>query len=85
MKDNEMIIDDYSFDVVSIDIDSIKQDFIDNEDKQGLKKLARLSKDELENILNQVDNKFSNTRAELWNDYIYDVCEKIKANGGQDG
>lgn len=80
-----MIIDDYSFDVVSIDIDSIKQDFIDNEDKQGLKKLARLSKDELENILNQVDNKFSNTRAELWNDYIYDVCEKIKANGGQDG
>ena len=73
-----MKIDDYRFDIVSVDIDSIKQDFIDNEDKQGLKKLEQLSKSELESIMWKVDDRFSNTRAELWNDFVYEVCKKIK-------
>tara|TARA_R110002124_G_scaffold106143_6_gene257646 strand:- start:438 stop:668 length:231 start_codon:yes stop_codon:yes gene_type:complete len=73
-----MKIDDYRFDIVSVDIDSIKQDFIDNEDKQGLKKLEQLSKSELESIMWKVDDRFSNTRAELWNDFVHEVCKKIK-------
>ena len=73
-----MKIDDYRFDVVSIEIDSIKQDFIDNEDKKGLKKLEQLSKDELQDVMYKVDDMFNNTRAELWQDFLYEVCEKIK-------
>ena len=73
-----MKIDDYRFDVVSIDIDSIKQDFIDNEDKKGLKKLEQLSKDELQDVMYKVDDMFNNTRSELWQDFLYEVCEKIK-------
>ena len=73
-----MKIDDYIFDIISVDIDSIKQDFIDNEDKQGLKKLEQLSKSELESIMWKVDDRFSNTSAELWNDFVYEVCKKIK-------
>jgi hypothetical protein len=73
-----MKIDDYRFDIVSVDIDSIKQDFIDNEDKQGLKKLEQLSKSELESIMWKVDDMFNNTRAELWNDFVHEVCKKIK-------
>ena len=73
-------MEDYNFDVVSIDIDSINQHFIDNEDDLGLKKLKKLSKEELENIMWKVDEMFSNVRAELWNDFIYEICEKIKAN-----
>tara|TARA_R100001244_G_scaffold54065_1_gene46826 strand:- start:986 stop:1261 length:276 start_codon:yes stop_codon:yes gene_type:complete len=77
-KRGSMKIDDYRFDVVSIDIDSINQHFIDNEDNQGLKKLEKLSKGELENLMWKVDDMFSNIRAELWSDFIYEVCEKIK-------
>jgi len=69
---------EYIFDIVSVDIDSINQEFIDNEDKQGLKKLEQLSKSELESIMWKVDDRFSNTRAELWQDFLYEVCEKIK-------
>jgi len=70
--------ENYIFDVVSIDYDSIKQDLIDNEENKALEKLNNLSVKELENILWKVDEMFSNTRAELWKDYLYEVCEKIK-------
>ena len=68
----------YKFDVVSIDIDSIEQDLIDNENSQALEKLDKLSVKELDDIMWKVDEMFSNTRAELWSDFIYEVCEKIK-------
>lgn len=70
--------ENYIFDVVSIDYDSIKQDLIDNEDNKALEKLDNLSVKELENILWKVDEMFSNIRAELWKDYLYEVCEKIR-------
>ena len=70
--------EDYMFDVVSMDYDSIKQDLIDNENSQGLEKLDKLSVKELDDIMWKVDEMFSNTRAELWSDFIYEVCEKIK-------
>ena len=73
-----MIKEDYMFDVVSMDYDSIKQDLIDNENSQGLEKLDKLSVKELDDIMWKVDEMFSNTRAELWSDFIYEVCEKIK-------
>jgi len=69
---------EYIFDIVSVDIDSINQEFIDNEDKQGLKKLEQLSESELESIMWKVDDMFNNTRAELWQDFLYEVCKKIK-------
>ena len=68
----------YKFDVVSIDIDSIEQDLIDNENSQALEKLDKLSVKELDDIMWKVDEMFSNTRAELWSDFIYEFCEKIK-------
>ena len=53
-----MKIDEYNYDVVSIDLDSINQHFLDNEDNQGLKKLEQLSKDELQDIVFKVDDMF---------------------------
>ena len=38
---------DYRYDVVSIDYDSIRQDFIDNNNSQALEKLDKLSVGEL--------------------------------------
>jgi len=73
-----MIKEDYMFDVVSMDYDSIKQDLIDNENSQGLEKLDKLSVKELDDIMWKVDEMFSNTRAELWSDFLFQVCEKIK-------
>ena len=73
-----MIKEDYMFDVVSMDYDSIKQDLIDNENSQALEKLDKLSVKELDDIMWKVDEMFSNTRAELWSDFLFQVCEKIK-------
>ena len=73
-----MKIDEFDYDVVSIDIDSINQHFLDNEDNQGLKKLEQLSKNELQDVVYKVDDMFNNTRSELWQDFIYEVCQKIK-------
>jgi len=73
-----MIKEDYMFDVVSMDYDSIKQDLIDNENSQALEKLEKLSVKELDDIMWKVDEMFSNTRAELWSDFLFQVCEKIK-------
>lgn len=73
-----MKIDEFDYDVVSIDLDSINQHFLDNEDNQGLKKLEQLSKDELQDIVFKVDDMFCNTRSELWQDFIYEICQKIK-------
>tara|TARA_R100001530_G_scaffold92312_1_gene64107 strand:- start:403 stop:636 length:234 start_codon:yes stop_codon:yes gene_type:complete len=70
--------EDYMFDVVSMDYDSIKQDLIDNENSQGLEKLDKLSVKELDDIMWKVDEMFSNTRAELWSDFLFQVCKKIK-------
>ena len=68
----------YKFDVVSIDIDSIEQDLIDNENSQALEKLDKLSVGELEDIVFKVDNMFDSQRSELWIDFLFQVCEKIK-------
>lgn len=73
-----MKIDEFDYDVVSIDLDSINQHFLDNEDNQGVKKLEQLSKDELQDIVFKVDDMFCNTRSELWQDFIYQICQKIK-------
>tara|TARA_R100000353_G_scaffold137938_1_gene98040 strand:+ start:726 stop:956 length:231 start_codon:yes stop_codon:yes gene_type:complete len=73
-----MKIDEFNYDVVSIDLDSINQHLIDNEDNQGLKKLEQLSKNELQDIVFKVDDMFCNTRSELWQDFIYEICQKIK-------
>ena len=70
--------EDYRFDVVSMDYDSIKQDLIDNENSQALEKLDKLSVKELDDIMWKVDEMFSNTRAELWRDFLFQVCKKIK-------
>jgi hypothetical protein len=70
--------EDYMFDVVSMDYDSIKQDLIDNENSQGLEKLDKLSVKELDDIMWKVDEMFSNTRTELWSDFLFQVCKKIK-------
>ena len=73
-----MIKEDYMFDVVSMDYDSIKQDLIDNENSQALEKLDKLSVKELDDIVWKVDEMLSNARAELWNDFLFEVCKKIK-------
>jgi len=73
-----MIKEDYRFDVVSIDYDSIKQDLIDNENSQALEKLDKLSVSELNDILLKVDNMFDSQRSELWIDFLFQVCKKIK-------
>ena len=73
-----MKIDEFNYDVVSIDIDSINQHLLDNKDNQGLKKLEKLSKAELQDIVFKVDDMFCNTRSELWQDFIYEICQKIK-------
>ena len=73
-----MKIDEFDYDVVSIDLDTINQHFLDNEDNQGLNKLEQLSKDELQDIVYKVDDMFCNTRSELWQDFIYEICQKIK-------
>jgi len=75
-----MIKEDYRFDVVSIDYDSIKQDLIDNENSQALEKLDKLSVSELNDILLKVDNMFDSQRSELWIDFLFQVCKKIKEN-----
>jgi len=72
--------EDYRFDVVSIDYDSIKQDLIDNENSQALEKLDKLSVSELNDILLKVDNMFDSQRSELWIDFLFQVCKKIKEN-----
>ena len=69
---------DYRYDVVSIDYDSIRQDFIDNNNSQALEKLDKLSVGELEDIVFKVDNMFDSQRSELWIDFLFQVCEKIK-------
>lgn len=73
-----MKIDEFNYDVVSIDLDSINQYLLDTKDNQGLKKLEQLSKAELQDIIFKVDDMFCNTRMELWQDFIYQVCQKIK-------
>jgi len=73
-----MKIDEFNYDVVSIDIDSINQHFLDNKDNEGLKKLEQLSKNALQDVVFKVDDMFNNARSELWQDFIYEVCQKIK-------
>lgn len=71
----------FKFDVVSIDYDSVKQEFIDNKDTKSLEKLDKLSFREWDDILWRVDDKFSDMRAELWQEFLYEVCDTIKKQG----
>lgn len=71
----------FKFDVVSIDYDSVKQEFIDNKDTKSLEKLDKLSFQEWDDILWKVDDKFGDIRAELWQDFLYEICETIKKQG----
>tara|TARA_R110002051_G_scaffold233966_2_gene295476 strand:+ start:777 stop:1025 length:249 start_codon:yes stop_codon:yes gene_type:complete len=78
---NEKMIlakENYRYEIIAIDMHSIKQYLIDEENKEGLKKLEQLSISNLEDIMYEVDEEFSILRIELWEDYLYEVCKKIE-------
>lgn len=66
------------YSIVSIYIDTIEQEFIDNENKEGLKKFQKLSSEELIDMIWKVDDMHDEMIAELRQSFMYELCKKIK-------
>ena len=66
------------YSIVSIYIDTIEQEFIDNENKEELKKFQKLSSDDLIDMIWKVDDMHDEMIAELRQSFMYELCKKIK-------
>jgi transcriptional regulator of NAD metabolism len=68
------------YNIVSIYIDRIEEEFIHNEDEEGLKKFQELSSNDLIDMIWKVDGMHDEMIAELRQSFMYELCKKIKEN-----